>query len=316
MEYRKLHPPVNSNYMDHTQLTAAIPPNYDVRRVAKTHFIIFARQFVESFAEYFDDCEAIQDVKFQFLALYNDVPTALDPENFTELLYTFTELGDEKVTTMLSNFGTFIRPFKPYIEKRDPAVWALLADLPEAQDNLIEQLQIADKWAECDLETHQVIWESVEVLLYYGSMYTTYGQIPETMMESLNKCAQTLMEKNAAAGTALTEAELQASLTDLGPQIMANMKPDDLLAFGQQMMSNPSMMQDLMGMARNVHSAMPGINTQDLMQKMMPGGMEGMQQMMATMSGGGGGAAAMASMTPEQIAHAQTLVASMMNPSA
>lgn len=287
-----------------------IPPSYDVRRVAKTHFMIFARQFVEQFADYFEECMEIQQVKLMFLAAFGDVPTGLDPENYSELLYKFSEHGDTMVTKMLHNFGTFIKPYKPYLEKRDPAVWAILCALPEAQDNLIQKLDIAGKWNECDPETQEVIWEYVETLVYYGSMFTTYSAIPDSMMSSLSECAMSVIQEKAAAGMPLTEENVQASLKDIAPKIMASMNQEDVMAFGMKMLQNPSMMQDLMGMARNLNSVMPGLNTPNIMQNMMPGGMEGVQQMMATISGANGGQ--LPQISPEQFAQAQQMMTSMM----
>lgn len=289
---------------------AAQSQNYDIRHVAKTHFIIYARQFIEEFAEYFEDCPAIQQVKIMFLALYNDVPTGLDPEEFTELLYKFTPDGDERVTFMLNNFGKFIQPYKSFIEQRDASIWAKLASLPKAQNNLIQQLDIANKWVECDLETREVIWEYVEKLVYYGSMYTTYGQIPSSMMDKLNQCALEVIENKAKSGKPLTQEDVQQSMTEIAPKILASISQQEMMTFAMDMAKNPSMMQDLMGMAKNAQDAMPGFNASSMLDNMMPGGMAGMQQMMATLSGGGGGGG-MPQMTAAQIAQAQSMMAAM-----
>lgn len=267
------------------------PASHDVRRVAKTHFIIFARQFIEEFADYFDDCPAVQKAKAKFMAVFGDVPTGLDDVDHSELLYEFTELGDAAVTPMLNNFGKFIRPYKPHLEARDASVWQMLVDLPEAQDNLIKQLDIAGKWTECDAETQECIWIFVETLVYYGSMYTTYSHLPESMMNSLNECALSVIQDQTESGEPLTEANIQASLGELAPKIMASLKQEDIMKFGMKMLENPSVLQDLMGMARNVQGGLPGINAQDMMQKMMPAGMDfsQIQSMMSAMGGGSGG---------------------------
>jgi len=287
-----------------------LPPNYDIKHVAKTHFIIFARQFVEEFAEYFEECDKIQEVKFKFMAAFGDVPTALDQHDFTELLYTFTPMGEKYVTAMLDNFGTMVRPYKPYLEQRNPNVWATLAALPEAQENnLIRDLQIAQKWAECDSETQNVIWEYVETLLYYGTMYTTYTIIPDNMMAELNKCALGVIQEKAASGMPMTEENVQQSLGELAPKILASMKQDDIMAFGMKMMQNPHMMQDLMGMAKNVQNVMPGFDTQNMMKNIMPGGLEGMQSMLSGLANSDG---QMPQISATQMSQVQSMVAGMM----
>jgi hypothetical protein len=289
-----------------------LPPNYDIKHVSKVHFIIFARRFVEDFAEYFDDCETVQSVKFKFMAAFGDVPTALDPDSFTELLYNFTEIGDQYVTAMLDNFGKMVRPYKPYIEQRDANVWATLAALPEAQkDNLVRDLCIAELWGECDANTHEIIWEYVETLLYYGTMYTTYTVIPDSLMAELNKCALGVIQEKASSGMPLTEENVQKSLSDIAPKILSSMKQEDIMNFGMKMLNNPNMMQDLMGMAKNVQAAMPGLNTQEVMENMMPGGVEGMQSMMSAL-GAGGDDGQMPAINAEMFTQVQSMISDMM----
>ena len=302
-----------------------LPPDYDVKHVAKVHFIIFARQLVEQFADYFDDCPAIQDVKFKFLAAFGDVPKALDTEEFTELLYKFTPLGDKYVTSLLDNFGNLVRPYKPYIEKHDPNVWATLATLsnehaeklPDDRDsNLIRDLQIDQKWDECDAETQDTLWWYAEMLLYYGTMYTTYSIIPDDVMSKLQMCAMDVIQEEAGAGVMPTEKQIQKSMGKIAPKIMASLKQEDIMAFGQKMIQNPHMLNDLMGMARNMQNVMPGFNTTEAMKNVLPGGLEGMQNMLSSMSGlmgVGGGGGAPPQLDAAQFAQVQNIAAAMMS---
>ena len=321
-----------------------MPPNGDIKHVAKTHFIIYARQFVQDFADYFDDVDAVQQVRLKFIAVFGDVPKDIDTDNHTELLYTFTPLGDKYVTKLLDNFGTLVRPYKSYINDRNPAVWHTLAqlkteqekaaekavkkavkeedgggggskedkDAPSTNSNLIKDLHIAELWSECDEETCNVIWGYVAQLLSYGTMYTTSTLIPESMMSALNKHTKKIMDEKAAAGQTLTKDDIQSSLSEIAPKILGSMKPEDIMNFTMKMAQNPHMMQDLMGMAKTVQSNanMPGFNAQNMLQNMFPGcmGMENMQQMLSSMTSDG----QLPQINPNQFTQIQSVLSTMM----
>jgi hypothetical protein len=151
----------------------------------------------------------------------------------------------------------------------------------------------------------------VETLLYYGTMYTTYTVIPDSLMAELNKCALGVIQEKASSGMPLTEENVQKSLSDIAPKILSSMKQEDIMNFGMKMLNNPNMMQDLMGMAKNVQAAMPGLNTQEVMENMMPGGVEGMQSMMSAL-GAGGDDGQMPAINAEMFTQVQSMISDMM----
>lgn len=315
-----------------------IPANSDIKHVAKTHFIIRARQFVEDFADYFDDVDAVQGVRIKFIAVFGDVPKDIDKDGHTELLYKFTKIGNAYVTKLLDNFGNLVRPYKPYILERNPAVWHTLAQLKTTKEkeletaaaqvsggdggggggskeagessNLIRDLHIAELWSDCDPETQEVVWSYITQLLSYGTMYTTSALIPESMMAALNEHTKEVMNKKFAAGQVPTKDDIQQSLSEIAPKILGSMKQEDLMNFGMRIMQNPHMMQDLAGMAKTVQSNMPGLDAPNMLQNMFPGGMDSMQRMMSNMAGNMGGQ--MPQISSDQFTQVQSMLSTMM----
>lgn len=272
--------------MDHPACKLAMSaaqhgPHTDMLHTAKTHFIITAKDFIELFAEYFDDCDATQTVLFKFRAVYGDVPTCIDEDNHTELLYQFTPFGDEKVTNMLANFGSFITPYKALISAKNPEVWSKLMQHPaatksatnedtgEPEPNLIQQLDIEGKWDECDEDARNIIWDAVEKLMSYGMMWTTYSRIPPNMMNTMMKCAKEKITEKASAGVRMSNESIQSSVMESIPEMLKHVSTAELLQLGQNIINNPSMLADIQGMGSTVQGVTPGFDFGSVCSTMM-----------------------------------------------
>jgi len=155
------------------------------------------------------------------------------------------------------------------LQKKDSAV--IDADLP-----LLATLDVKAKWRAADAAVRDTVWEYVQQLAQFSSMYTLYNKCPGGLMGKVTSMASALVSKLEAG-----EMDM-ASINplQLSQQMLANMDPQDLESFGRELSSGG----DIMGMMSMVQGMVGGM-----------GADAGMPDL-ASMLGGGGGMAGLASM--------------------
>lgn len=211
-------------------------------------------QFLEACMDVWPEDTTISDYK---LKLDLSVNQAVSPA--------LKKAAMEKV---INAYHKCLTPYYARCNQRDPTVFT------ETNIEMFEEVGLRQKWLDqgIDEDTREAVWEYVLELNRYAQLYSgLFSQIPSNTLGKIQETAMKMATKVQSGQMNLADLDLQ----QLGNDVVEDLDPKELEEFTQNIMADPSMLQ-------NLCMSMMGTSGVD------------MGQMFQQAQGGGGGNAAAA----------------------
>ena len=147
---------------------------------------------------------------------------------------------------------------------------------------LLAVLDLPAKWHAADAAVRETVWEYVQQLAQFSSMYTLYSKCPGGLMGKVTSMASALVSKLEAGEMDMASINPM----QLSQQMLANMDPQDLENFGRELSSGGDIM-GMMSMMQGMVGSMGADTGIPYLSSMLGGGggMEGLAAMLGGMQG-------------------------------
>ena len=188
------------------------------------NFASYMDQFISALCDVFPECPQMKEMRLKF-KMKTSVPTeAMKQSGYRDL-----------ITGWHDSMG----PFYARCAQKDDTIFSDGSSI-----TLLESLNMASKWAECDADTRECIWEYMSQLNKLSQMFSVYTTIPQNMVGRIQNMANGIANKVEAGEMQLSDLNLMS----LGQTVTTQVPEAELQAFASNMMSNPSALQSLCGM--------------------------------------------------------------------
>ena len=188
------------------------------------NFVSYMDQFISALCDVFPECPQMKQMRLKF-KMKTSLPTrAMKISGHRDLI---------------TGWHESMSPFYTRCAQKDEGIFADGSSI-----KLLESLDMAKKWVECDADTRECIWDYMLQLNKLSQMHSVYTTIPQNMVGHIQSMANNIAGKVETGEMALTDLNIMT----LGQTVTSQVPEQELQAFAANMMSNPAALQSLCGM--------------------------------------------------------------------